>query len=187
VTSTTTLTHGIPLVAGWNLVSFNIQPASSAIAEVLNTVAGNYSLVYAWDAAGTGTWLKYDPAMLPLSLNSLQNLDESMGFWIKVDRALTLTVSGSAPGAANHSLEAGWNLVGYPSRVSLALPDAFSQHGVGSDFSLVYAYHASDAADTWKKFDLAVTPVILNDLTELAPAYGYWVKLSLAHVWDVDY
>ncbi len=185
VTSTPILTHEIPLVAGWNLVSFNIQPASSAIAEVLNTVAGNYSLVYAWDAAGTGTWLKYDPAMLPLSLNSLQNLDEGMGFWIKMNSGLTLTVSGSAPGVTNNSLEAGWNLVGYPSRASLTLPDVFSQHGVGNDFSLVYAYHASDTADTWKKFDLAVTPVILNDLTELAPDYGYWVKLGLAHDWDV--
>ena len=123
--------------------------------------------------------------MLPLSLNSLQNLDESMGFWIRMNSGMTLTVSGSAPGTTSNKLAAGWNLVGYPSRVSLALPDAFSQHGVGTDFSLVYAYHASDTADTWKKFDLAVTPVILNDLTELAPAYGYWVKLSLAHNWDV--
>jgi hypothetical protein len=179
-TPTPTLTHVIPLVAGWNLVSFNLQPASRAIADVLDTITGDYSLVYAWNAA-SATWMKYDPNV-PYS-STLTDLDESMGFWIKMTAGGTLTVSGSAPLPSGQALEQGWNMVGFPSRTDLVLPDAFSLNGAGTDFSLVYAYHPGDAGDPWKKFDLSAG--FGNDLTELAPGFGYWVKLSAAHDWDV--
>ncbi len=178
--------QSIPLASGWNLVSFNIHPASTLIADLLTSIAGNYNLVYAWDAGGAGSWLKYDPAMQPLSLNSLQTLDESRGFWIWMTSAGTLEITGTAP-VKNISLSAtagGWNLVGYPSGVAHSLPEALSQHGVGSDFTMIYAYHAGDS-DGWKKFDPAVIPVSLNDLPELAPGWGYWIKVSLEHVWNV--
>ena len=42
--------HSISLVPGWNLVSFNVHPTDTAIAAVLSSIAGNYNLVYAWDA-----------------------------------------------------------------------------------------------------------------------------------------
>jgi hypothetical protein len=61
----------------------------------------------------------------------------------------------------------------------------FSLHGVGTDFSLVYAYHASDTADAWKKYDRSVG--FGNDLTQLTPSYGYWIKAGGAHTWDVSY
>ncbi len=179
-----TNTYDVPLVAGWNLVSFNIRPGSGSPASVLSTVAGNYSLVYAWDAAGAA-WMKYDPAM-PAELNSLKNLGESMGFWIKVNSAQTLTVSGTLPGTSHIAVGTGWNLVGFPAPAGMALPSAFNQHGLG-DFSLVYAYHGYDTADLWKKFDPDVLPVILNDLTELAPGWGYWVDVNTAATWDVSY
>jgi hypothetical protein len=179
----TVTTHSIALVAGWNLVSFNILPTSSAITDVLATIAGNYSLVYAWNAT-TSSWMKYDPGV-PYA-TTLTSLDEKMGFWIKMTMADTLDVSGSAPISTNLALKTGWNLVGYPSQTNLALPDAFSLHGVGTDFTLVYAYHASDTGDPWKKYDTSA-PVYNNDLTQLAPDYGYWVKVGGAHTWDVSY
>ena len=37
------------LVDGWNLVSFNVQPADTAIASVLSSISGSYDLVFAWD------------------------------------------------------------------------------------------------------------------------------------------
>jgi hypothetical protein len=76
-------------------------------------------------------------------------------------------------------------MVGFPSSSNLALPGAFSLHGVGTDFSLVYAYHASDSPQ-WQKFDPAA-PVFANSLTELAPGYGYWIQAGGEHTWEVSY
>ena len=177
----TLISRSITLVSGWNLVSFNLKPASTAIADVLDPVAGNYSLVYAWNAS-TSSWMKHDPAAG--YGNTLLSLDEKMGFWIKMNNTGILTVSGSAPVTTNINLKTGWNLVGFPAAANLALPGALSAHGVDTDFTLVYAYHASET-DTWKKFDR--TASIGNDLSVLSPDYGYWVKVGGDHIWDVGY
>jgi hypothetical protein len=180
--STTTITHSIALVPGWNLVSFNVRPTSTAVADVLASIAGQYTLVYAWDP--TNGWRLYDPTLG--ELNDLKTLDESMGFWIKMNIARTLVVSGTSPSTTNMALKNGWNLVGYPSSGTLILPNALSLHGVSTDFSLVYAYHAIDTGDEWKLFDRSIDP-LLNNLTELAPGWGYWVNVSVDHTWHVEY
>jgi hypothetical protein len=177
----TATTHSIALVSGWNLVSFNLRPADTAIATVLSSINDNYELVYAWNAT-TQLWMKYDPNV-PYGA-TLTSMDETMGFWIKMTTGDTLDVSGSAPSTSNIALKTGWNLVGYPSQTNLVLPDVFSLHGVGTDFSLVYAYHANET-DVWKKYDR--TAPFGNDLTELVPGWGYWVKVGGDHTWDVSY
>jgi PKD repeat protein len=179
-------THSIGLEVGWNLVSFNLQPVSTVITDVLSSIEGNYDLVYAWDAPSE-QWLKYDPGV-PYG-DTLTNLDETMGFWIQMTSADTLDVVGSVPTTTDinlYSAGAGWNLVGYPSAVNRDLPGVLQDHGVGTDFSLVYAYHANDLADQWKLFD-RTGPEYANDLTYLSPGWGYWVKVSADHTWDVAY
>ena len=185
----TPATHSLSLVQGWNLVSFNVQPTSTAIATVLSSLAGNYDLVYAWDAGATSNnWLKYSPTA-PGYSNSLNNLDEKMGFWIHMTAADTLNVTGSVPVTTNINLSTaggGWNLVAYPSAVDRPLPEALSDNGVGTDFSLIYAYHANEPADPWKLFS-RTAPTWSNDLTELEPGWGYWIKVSADHTWSVKY
>jgi hypothetical protein len=173
-------TQNIALVAGWNLISFRLHPTSTAIADVLSSINGNYTLVYGWN----GNWVRYDPSVG--YGNTLSNLDETMGIWIKMNTAGTLTINGAAADTTNISLKSGWNLVGCPASGSMVLPDAFSLNGLGSDFTLVYAYHASDTSNPWKKFDLS-GPAYANDLSQLDPAYGYWINSGGAHTWSVDY
>ena len=64
------------------------------------------------------------------------------------------------------------------------MPGALTGHGAG-DLLLVYAYHASDLSDPWKKHDPAAFTG--NDLADMAPGWGYWVKLGAPHTWDVSY
>ena len=182
--------HSITLVPGWNLVSFNVHPTDTSPAAVLADIAGHYDLVYAWDATGahssSGNWLKYDPAVPPF-LNSLTILDEQMGFWIHMTVADTLDVVGSAPVSTEIELldnTGGWNLVSYASISNRALPGALEEHGVGTDFSLVYTYQASEPGDPWKLFDRSAPP-FLNDLTQLTPGRGYWVKVNADHTWTI--
>ncbi len=183
-------THSISLVSGWNLISFRVHPNSTDIATVLASVAGNYDLVYAWDATGghstSGNWMMYDPNV-PFG-NTLESLDETMGFWIHMTTADILEVTGSIPVTTDIHLytnAGGWNLVAYPSGTNGSLPDVLSNNGIGTDFSLVYAYSANDA-DPWKLFD-QTAPEWANDLTEMVPGLGYWVKVSVNHTWSVEY
>ncbi len=182
--STTALTYSLPLQVGWNLVSFNLHPLSTLTPDVLSSISSKYDLVYAWDAA-SGLWLKYDPHASPYA-SDLKDLDERMGFWIKMNSAATLVVSGTAPGTSTIDLQTGWNLVSFPATGNLALPDALRDHGMGVDFSLVYAYHAADSGDPWKLYNREAQ-AWANDLTSLTAGWGYWIKVSSAHTWDVTY
>jgi hypothetical protein len=194
-------TCSISLITGWNLVSCNLQPANTAIKTVLTSLIpdpANYStwhfdIVYAWNATVTSpdpNWMKFDN--VEQSLDSLTSLNETQGFWIHMLQNDTLVVAGTVPTTTNISLaktSGGWNLVGYPSAVNRLLPGVFSDHGVNSgatpDFTLVYAFHASDTADQWKLFDATTSWVF--DLTELSPGWGYWIYVNALHTWDVKY
>jgi PKD repeat protein len=176
----------LPLVTGWNLVSFRLHPTSTAITDVLSSLAGNYDLLYAWDAsgahAGAGNWMRYAPG---IPGNTLATLDETQGFWIRMTTADTLEMTGSVPTTTNISLStnaSGWNLVGYPSDETRSLPEALETHGVTA-YTLVYAYHANDS-DTWKRYAPGVPG---NDLLEVAPGWGYWIKVGTTSTWDVEY
>jgi hypothetical protein len=117
--------------------------------------------------------------------NTLTTLDESQGFWIRMTAADTLEITGSVPTTTNISLlttASGWNLVGYPSMVNRSMPDALTAHGVTA-YSLVYAYHAEDP-DTWKRYAPGVPG---NDLVEVAPPWAYWIKVTAANTWHVEY
>jgi hypothetical protein len=101
----------------------------------------------------------------------------------------TLDVVGTIPTVTSIALldnAGGWNLVAYPSEVNRPLPAALSNYGAGTDFTMVYTYHKSDAADPWKLFDRMGAPYA-NDLTELSPGWGYWVKVNADHTWSVKY
>ena len=180
-------TQDIILEPGWNLVSFRLQPQDTSIAAVLSSIDGNFDLVYAWDAYNQ--WLSCDN--IPLSPDTLHNLDEKMGFWIHMTAAGTLTVVGSVPTTTDidlYATGAGWNLVGHPSAVNRDLPGVLEDHGVGTDFSLVYAYHANDPGDVWKLWDrTAWSDGFDQYLPYLSPDWGYWVKVSAGHTWDVAY
>ena len=172
----------LDMVLGWNLVSIDVHPTNTDIASVLDSIAGSYDLVYAWDAA-SGLWVKYAPNVG--YGNTLTTLDETMGFWVRMTSLDTLVLSGTQPVATEIDLHTGWNLVGFPSGTNLPLPDALSLHGAGTDFTLVYSYHAADVADAWKRYDPATG--IGNDLTDMAPGWGYWVRMSADHTWTVPY
>ncbi|NPV42288.1 MAG: hypothetical protein HPY72_13235 [Anaerolineae bacterium] len=181
--------HSVALVNGWNLVSFAVEPESTDIEEVLESIDGHFDLVYAWDASGAhsgaGNWMKYVPGAG--YGNTLTTLDDKTGFWIHMTAADTLEVTGALPVSTDISIligAGGWNLVGYPSNDSGALPAILSS--LGTDYSLVYAYHPSDSSDPWKLYDRDGA-AYANDLAALDPGWGYWIKASAAHTWSVPY
>jgi len=177
------LSHSIDLVPGWNLVSFNVIPTSTAIEDVLESIDGQYSLVYAWDAdVSSSQWIRFDPNVG--YGNTLSQLDEAMGFWIFMNVESTLTVIGNEPTSTSISINEGWNLVGYPSEGSDALPGALSD--IAGNYNLVVAYHANDTTDQWKIYDPAA-PDYANDLKSMAPGWGYWIEATANDTLSVEY
>jgi uncharacterized repeat protein (TIGR01451 family) len=167
------------LNTGWNLVSLPLLQPATLITQVLSSIAGHYDLVYAYNGCGNG-WQKYD-ASAPVYANSLESLDSTQGFWIRVDMPVTLSVPGSAPAITAIPLCTGWNLAGYPSLTSRAVTAALS----GVPFDLMYAYDGFASGDPWSKYDVSVPPYV-NDLAEVNPTRGYWIRTSEDSLWQVE-
>ncbi len=187
--------HSIPLVTGWNLVSFNLIPTNPAtglvdtkIEDVLAGLSTNFDQVFAWDAtgghSGVGNWLGFTRGV-PFG-NSLTDLTDQTGFWIHMTAPAILDVVGNQPTTttiALHNHAGNWNLVGYPARDNKVMPGVFA----GSGINLAFAYHASDVSDPWKLYD-AGAPSWSYDLTSLDPGWGYWVYTAVdGGSWTVTY
>ena len=81
------------------------------------------------------------------------------------------------------SLNSGCNLVSIPvSPLGTVITQTL--HHIEGKRDLAYAYFASDADDPWKKYNTAAPP-FLNDLTEMGPGWGYWIRVSEDCVWSV--
>ena len=71
-------------------------------------------------------------------------------------------------------LSVGWNLIGYNSLYSQPIADALSS--ISGNYSIVWAYNASDTTDHWKKYDPGVP--FGNDLINMEPGRGYWIMMT---------
>lgn len=100
-----------------------------------------------------------------------------MGFWIHLtsnDGDCALTVGeGTEPVSTSINLQAGWNLVGYPSLNEKPVSDALAGTGYDSidGFNASAPYH--------------ITP--LSDSYMMKPGAGYWVHVPADTVWVVDW
>ena len=86
----------------------------------------------------------------------------------------TLSISGSVPESTDINLKAGWNLIGYNSLDSQ--PVAESLFSISSNYSIVWAYNASDTSDQWKKYEPSAP--FGNDLINMEPGKGYWIMMT---------
>ena len=171
---------GIALHLGWNLVSVPISPTSTIVTDVLSSIEGSYDLVYAYAASQTADpWKKYDLAAPPF-LNDLEEIDETIGLWIRATEATTLRVSGGASSVSEILLQDGWNLVGCPIDASRPVTEVLSS--IEGKYDLVYGYDPAQGGDPWKKFDVNAPP-FLNDLTEMGPKWAYWIRVLEDCTW----
>ncbi|MBC7237126.1 MAG: beta-galactosidase [Chloroflexi bacterium] len=175
----------IPLVYnamndGWNLVSLRLQPSSTAVADVLASIAGKYDLVQAYQG---GVWKSYQPGVG----GTLTNLDHTMGFWVHVTQNAVLTVTGTPPTSTTLHLSAangGWNLISWPSDDVRGVSTVLA--GILGQVSSVYAYKADDVNDPWKLYDPLV-PAYANDLSQFEPNRGFWVRVTSDADLNIEY
>jgi hypothetical protein len=161
----------LTLASGWNLISLPFQPAETAIASVLSTIAGSYSIVWSYAAS---SWKFYDPASS--TGNTLTTLEPGKGYWVKTSSDQTLTVCGGAP-SSTLNLSAGWNLIGYSGSACTASSTVLAN--VPGTLQIVWGY----TPPSWKFYDPNATTG--NTLDQLCPGYGYWIKVQSGGTWTI--
>lgn len=154
------------LVAGINLLSIPVQASDASVVTVFQTIP--VSRVWTYVAADTS-----DPWKTWSSVKEYYDLTAigiTMGLWVDVPAAGTLTVAGLIPRTVPVALEQGWNLIGAPTYKG---GDVISSTG------------ATEA----EGFDGAAPPHYLQQLVladPLVPGEAYWIKKPNAADWAID-
>ncbi len=136
----------IPLVPGWNLISFPYMVSDTQIEKVLGSISERYQEVLAYDPLEETQKWRHCSSVKTQDLNQLSDLDNSMGFWIKIadSGVADLIISGDSPvGSKDMDLKAGWNIVGYPSTTSRLRDNALNNLLYGSDIQIIQWYDAA--------------------------------------------
>ena len=134
------ITFNIPLDEGWNLISFPVELVDKSLGNYLSSIDGNYDAVYTYDGN------KY------LKLISTSIIDLDKGYWIKMDVADTVEITG-LKSFAQPEIDENWNLVSYT--------DMNNQS--------IFAYNNG----VWSSF---VPGKEVNTLVGLVEGKGYWMK-----------
>jgi hypothetical protein len=170
----------IQLSVGWNLISFPLIPKDTGVVSVLSSISEDYSIILEYNASDNSDyWKKFDPKA-PFG-NDLTNIEPGKGYWIMMTSADILPVNGIKPTSTNIDLRTGWNLIGYNSLDIQPVADALSS--ISGNYSIVWAYNASDTTDHWKKYDPSVT--FGNDLTIVEPGKGYWIMMTSDDILEI--
>lgn len=167
------------LTKGWNLISIPVEVANTSVGSVLKSIEGNYSAVFAWAGAGNGTaWQTYYPGR-PEFMNTLKNIDSTIGFWIFMKKKDTLNITGKIPYKTNVTLYgdyggnpeiSGWNLIGY-ALIDKTMPND-TLASVNDKINVVWGNF--EPQSYWELY----IPYVGGTLGEMKPGYGYWVKMN---------
>ncbi len=153
----------LTLNAGWNQVSFNVGLDSLNIRTILGDVINNVVLVQ-------GNGKSFNPSW-PDALNTLTAFDNTSGFWIKMNSASSITLTGTTLDLASNAitLKAGWNNIGYTPATAGSIRTVLATALADGKIERIINASGNFAPST---------PDVLNSLKEMKPGAGYWVKAT---------
>jgi parallel beta-helix repeat protein len=167
----------IHLNHGLNLISLPTIQIDTDIQSVLQSMEGEYDSLQWYDASDSRDPWKHYHVSKPSYLNDLSEINHEMGFWIFVTRegGTALSLEGDRPTTPRFlNLHFGWNLVGYPSNISMQRDEALNTLFFGSDVDAVQYYDTSEGK---------LKTLEENDLME--PGKGYYIHAQTDCVWEV--
>ncbi|MBI9066093.1 MAG: hypothetical protein JEZ09_02295 [Salinivirgaceae bacterium] len=151
----------IELNQGWNLIGLSIEPTDPSISKTFESLSDK--LLQIKDETKS-----YDPN-LPDYLNTLENVENGKGYWIKLSEAGQLTSRGKGIELLDFeiALHEGWNLISYPAQYSKDIEQAL----VSISGKIVQVKNVENSYDP-------LLPEHLNTLKELKPGEGYWINVN---------
>ena len=167
-TLATDAVFGIPLSAGWNLISLPLVPANSALAKIFASQIANNQFVIAW-GFNNGQWRSYANGK-----GTLTSIQDGSGYWVDVSQATTLYVTGSiipqTSTPPSYQLSPGWNLVGFKPQPTIQnenIAAYLSSINGKYQTNSVWVYDNSSA--TWMRTDSSYT---------LEPGQAIWIYMT---------
>lgn len=158
--------------AGWNMVSFQLEPGVTDTETVLAPIMDKVSAIWAYDTSAD-YWFRYDKNSPFPWLNDLEDMHCFVGYWLLMDDDASLPVNGTfAPGPVH--LHVGWNLVGHRSIETVDLMDAVGL--ILDKLNSIWTYDTTE--DKWLRYDKISPFPWLNDLQQIEPGKAYWVHVT---------
>lgn len=157
----TTVTHGLALASGWNMISSFVDPANPDLQTLFASILPN--LVIVKNGAGQVFWPQFN-------INTIGNWNVRDGYQINMKTATTLSIIGAqaTPEATTISLNQGWNLIAYLRNSSMSIEIALA--GIANRIVIV----KNNAGQVyWPQFNI-------NTIGSLQPGEGYQINVSQA-------
>jgi parallel beta-helix repeat protein len=155
-----------PLSKGPNLISIPLVQSDESVQKVLQTLS--YDNAWYHDPVNQ-EWRSYMKSK-PYG-QSLEHLNHTMGIWVNVTQDSNLTVAGVVPTSTTIDLQAGWNLVGFPS---------FDDNYTVADLK------AAVAVERIEGYDGLAPPYFLRVMGDgdfLQAGFGYWIRVESPAIW----
>jgi len=162
------VTQRIPLLEGWNLISFQVYPGTTVPAILLAELGGRYTDVFGHD--GTA-YSRYVP---DAGDNTLAAMLPNHGYWIHVTRNAEWLLNGSI---SETSVEIPANtpmLLGFPVLASRNVTEILSEY---AQVTSIRTY-ASEGG-SWLCFDSAA-PLFISRLKSINVSKGFWLVCKQA-------
>jgi uncharacterized protein YkwD len=168
----------IHLEVGWNLASFPYTVSETDIENVLSSIEGEYEAVQYFDSSDAlDSWKQYH-VLKPMFMNDLQDLDNTMGFWIYITDAdgADLIVDGEIPTTLQYvTLKEGWNLVGYPSSIKRLREAALNNLDFGVEVDAIEYYDS-----------ITKTTERIKEGDYMESGIGYWIHATQDCTWILE-
>jgi hypothetical protein len=155
----------------WNVFSVPLIQAETSEDYVLRTIQGNYLILQGYHAGKSRPWL-HKHVKKPKDMNNEIPIDHKSGYYIRMTASDHLVTAGSVPSGVDISLNAGWNLVGYPCLESKTVSEALS--------SISGSYNKVEFFNTTTQNEERLDPTDL-----MHPGQGYWIHATVDCVWEV--
>lgn len=145
----------IPLYEDWNLISIPLILENNSIDYIFKDIT--YSKIFSF----------VNNKYIELDVND--NINNTMGLWIKVPANDILVVEGLSPENTLINLNNGLNLIGYPSLTEKNVGLVFNN--INDSLNNVLSYENG----LWYSYNPKKSN---NSLETMKPGYGYWVDIN---------
>jgi len=159
------------LSPGEQLLSIPVPISNYSVNSVLRGVSFDHLRLF--ETGLQDPWLSYAPGR---QYNDFDAFTPYQAFWIGVTAPGYFTVAGPILPTATIHLQAGWNLVGYPSTLSHDVATAVA--GLGGSFVRMEGYDPSAGPYFLKR---------LGSSDTITGGGGYWILMSSAADWTVSF
>jgi hypothetical protein len=195
----------IKLATGWNLISFNLMPNDTRIEKVFSDVMSKVKVISTFyinpPDNGVDGARSYENDPNWLMLNDLHNVDPYHGYYVYMTDDATITLKGNSVSESHQrKLKKGWNLIGYwlkrkgkmpksTGDVGTAIDSIFGSKKIKGELQVMSGlYNKFDTdGNGAKSFENDPNWFALNDLNDLSPNHGYWVKMKEDGVLDYSH